>query len=1229
MAKTADDGAGMRRTQVQPKRWLPLATAVLTAAVIAALAYYCWQYFQDSSYQDDRAFRVLGQVVGQFSSLQEAIGGAARLAPSAMGEQADIERYRSRLALTKANLRPCTESEKNGDIPATRFGIDASDPQRTFTWRDIDDKNDCRVLTGELVKQLPTFFAQDFFDATIITGSSGKTIATLARQGDSSPIVALHEVAVPDLIGGNAGALLHAGALWETKASSAGKTANTKEPAITVQAVSSEKEPGAQATAPLQATAYDVKLGGETFRAFVLPFQPPQLVAIDGHAQPRLYVIGLKRQDYIESMSDSLGMTGAWAVTLGILLLVLAWPILSLRFSSPQEAITRAQMLAFVIALLLIPAVIATAGFSVWTHYRLILWADQQAESYSQRIEGALIQELDSDVHMLEAFAKRVKDSPQVLAGNFQTPDRNDCADATSHCGLMFQLVPEDAPPNWSPIRSATALNSKGESRGLTFNFFSDAVDRYLKLGDREYFQAIITGGEWRPTDMWHRRTKALGNDEHPYVAQRLFNRADAARVLQIAVPIDAENGERLGIVTGDARVYGLTASIRVPLLRFAIFDSRTGALLFHTDDRLSLAENFLVETEGNESLREAMTRRASGRGLGRVTSSQHFNGRYLGAPHRFYVRPIAGAPWSVAIFYPEEAIDSIVMQTTIATLATFFAYVCIATMSLILLVLMLPARADVALLRRLWPQWVLRERYLRVGLALLVLLMALALVALGRLNRWTWLAGISWSMLIASCVLGTAGFVWIVRVIQIRRRRAAPPIASIAAYRRGYVSCTLGLLCLLSAYPALWLGVGFHDTAVRAFMRDELQAAAGDAEKRRLVLLRDLRRLRDDARRGPSAAALSQALPVPGYQFQSDFQRGAWRLMDVEPTPWLAKCGAPDLGWVRRRIWTMSTARHIRANRSSTDNTFQPDTISEASARRTGAQERLASGHHDGCRSVMSRARLRSESGDDNAIVLTLASAEGESINFAHCGENGNTDCRDLDLRQTYSRGSGIALASVALICILLLVLLAAHAARYVFGIRLPFAGRFTPIERDPNDASLLLDLELQLIALRTSSTMPVTLKDEADWRAVKCRAVFERMWKSLSPKEQLFLHQLADGQYANPANQPVIEQLLRKGFLKLAPWPQIAEPGFAEFISTVEHDQPFDTLRYETSHTLWSQLRTPLLILVIIVAGMLMWLAGSTMQLLAGTLAGVAALFGSVSQVTNFINRDKPQSS
>jgi hypothetical protein len=216
------------------------------------------------------------------------------------------------------------------------------------------------------------------------------------------------------------------------------------------------------------------------------------------------------------------------------------------------------------------------------------------------------------------------------------------------------------------------------------------------------------------------------------------------------------------------------------------------------------------------------------------------------------------------------------------------------------------------------------------------------------------------------------------------------------------------------------------------------------------------------------------------------------------------------------------------------------------------------------------------------------------------------------------------LTLASTLAASFVILTLMCWHAARRLFGIRIPFTGRFVPKGADALCAEQLLDAELELLELKKKHSDEFTWKDECDWRAVRCGPVYSAAWATLKPGERLVMHQLAAGYFANPENTATIENLLRRGYLKLWPWPRIVEAGFAEFIRSLDDAQELAQLQEKAKQNLWHRIRTPLLIVVIVIAGLLMWLAGSAMQILSATMAGIAALFSSISQVSSFANRD-----
>jgi hypothetical protein len=77
------------------------------------------------------------------------------------------------------------------------------------------------------------------------------------------------------------------------------------------------------------------------------------------------------------------------------------------------------------------------------------------------------------------------------------------------------------------------------------------------------------------------------------------------------------------------------------------------------------------------------------------------------------------------------------------------------------------------------------------------------------------------------------------------------------------------------------------------------------------------------------------------------------------------------------------------------------------------------------------------------------------------------------------------------------------------------------------------------------------------------------------------------------------------------------------AAYARFAEKDSLFEEWQRVASSNTCNRIRTPLLLVVIVAVGVLMWVAGSTMQILSATRAGVATLFGYITQVTNLFKK------
>ena len=208
-------------------------------------------------------------------------------------------------------------------------------------------------------------------------------------------------------------------------------------------------------------------------------------------------------------------------------------------------------------------------------------------------------------------------------------------------------------------MRTILALNGDGDRIGPVFTLFNNIhVRPNLALADREYFQALKQGQAW-VTEGSAARTQ--------FVAQRLFNRGDASKALQIAVPLCdpaevSDESRFCGIITGDLRMHGLIAAVAPPLLKFAVIDTATGTVLFHSNDRRGLAENFFRESGRDASLLAAI----------RSRHGHDFSGQYLGDPHHFFYLPVPDVPWGVVVFYADKDLGDLPFRAGTAALATF-----------------------------------------------------------------------------------------------------------------------------------------------------------------------------------------------------------------------------------------------------------------------------------------------------------------------------------------------------------------------------------------------------------------------------------------------------------------------------------------------------------------------------------------------------------------------------
>lgn len=174
---------------------------------------------------------------------------------------------------------------------------------------------------------------------------------------------------------------------------------------------------------------------------------------------------------------------------------------------------------------------------------------------------------------------------------------------------------------------------------------------------------------------------------------------------------------------------------------------------------------------------------------------------------------------------------------------------------------------------------------------------------------------------------------------------------------------------------------------------------------------------------------------------------------------------------------------------------------------------------------------------------------------------------------------------------------------------------------DRRVDFAPVLRDARLSIEALRQRHRGEITDKDAADYVAAQADMHYHRAWKLCTRDERLLLHQLATRRFANPANHRVTERLIRAGFVTLDPWPRLSDAGFARFVRTAETRRDFADWQRAASQSAWHSVRAPLLILLVVMIGWLMWTAGDYVQAFSAVLIGAIALLGRLGEIVNLV--------
>ena len=122
-----------------------------------------------------------------------------------------------------------------------------------------------------------------------------------------------------------------------------------------------------------------------------------------------------------------------------------------------------------------------------------------------------------------------------------------------------------------------------------------------------------------------------------PVCLQSFLDRTTGESVAALAIPGPSSSFPVAALVT---RLTSVGHPVLAPGFGFAIVEA-SGRVLFHSESRRDLSENFLKASDEDPLLESMLSERRGG----------HLSVHYWGRPSRVYVHPLTGLPWSLVTF--------------------------------------------------------------------------------------------------------------------------------------------------------------------------------------------------------------------------------------------------------------------------------------------------------------------------------------------------------------------------------------------------------------------------------------------------------------------------------------------------------------------------------------------------------------------------------------------------
>ena len=400
------------------------------------------------------------------------------------------------------------------------------------------------------------------------------------------------------------------------------------------------------------------ELAGINYRLYVQPFSLGQLEVNKNNA----FVVGIIPSSTMNLAKLKIAPSTTMWIVLILLLMISFIPLIKLRFINRKYAFNSADVSQVGIGLVVFSGVMGIA-LQQYIFYQYFYQSKiEQAQTIHQHISQDFtneIQALYQHTNSQEFVEARAFLEEQGGCELLESAAYRNCVDEK----MSFYKTHSQPSKHQQLANAGTAyiieslanLDDKGDIvTSMPIHYVDSALffTQALNLSHREYYKRGIE------CDVWDVPGMASYNSDcsKGIYIQRINNIEDGRKSTQLSVPLfNNSNAANKELLIFNTSLRTFLSRIMPINFGFAVYD-QNGAVLFHSDDELSLIENIFVETNlQNELLIHSQNMHIH-------TTPIEMEVVYKGKDNVFIAGPLAATqdqsqpiPWNLVVFYDKE----------------------------------------------------------------------------------------------------------------------------------------------------------------------------------------------------------------------------------------------------------------------------------------------------------------------------------------------------------------------------------------------------------------------------------------------------------------------------------------------------------------------------------------------------------------------------------------------